>query len=108
MEEAHMVHGAERWTACARRVAHGKLPTRRAFTGDGLGPSFDALARARSRYVALAALDGAFAKFDEYNGGPYATAVRNEQLGELRYWGYLLYYSSNPAGVREEQKEWVR
>ena len=32
----------------------------------------------------------------------------DEQLGELRYWGYLLYYSSNPAWVREEQKEWVR
>ena len=48
--------------------------------------------------------DEAFAKFDEYNGGPYATAVSDEQLGELRYWGH----SSNPAWVREEMKQWVR
>ena len=48
--------------------------------------------------------DEAFAKFDEYNGGPYATAVWDEQLGELRYYGS----PSNPAWVKEEQQEWVR
>ena len=93
--------------------------------GDGLGPNFDqtfVLAPATSlsspsfyltrhdtsaidnvRGEIFDSKDEAFAKFDEYNGGPYATAVWDEQLGELRYYGN----PDNPAWVKQEQKEWV-
>ena len=41
-----------------------------------------------------------FAKFAEYDNGPYATGVWNEQVTELKYYGV--------RGVAEELKEWVR
>jgi len=44
--------------------------------------------------------DEAFAKFDEYYGGSYATGVWNEQVTELKYYGV--------RRVAEELKEWVR
>ena len=72
-------------------------------------PSFylirhDTLATDNVRGEIFDSKDEAFAKFDEYNGGPYATAGGDEQLGELRYYGN----PDNPAWVKEEQKEWVR
>ena len=42
----------------------------------------------------------AFAKFAEYDNGPPATGVWNEQVTELKYYG--------TRGVAEELKEWVR
>ena len=43
----------------------------------------------------------AFAKFAEYDGGPYATGVWNEQVTELKYYG-------GRGGLLEQMKVWVR
>ena len=43
----------------------------------------------------------AFAKFDEYYDGPYATAVWNEQVTELKYYG-------GRGGLLEQMEVWVR
>ena len=45
--------------------------------------------------------DEAFAKFAEYDGGPYATGVWNEQVTELKYYGVRV-------GPLEQMKVWVR
>ena len=45
--------------------------------------------------------DEAFAKFDEYYDGPYATAVWNERVTELKYYG-------DRGGLLEQMEVWVR
>ena len=44
--------------------------------------------------------DEAFAKFTEYDGGPYATGVWNRQVTELKYYGGRV--------LTGEMKQWVR